>query len=73
MDNQETSKLSSRVEDEFVCLSGSASAGVWYIDSGASAHMTRVREYFLSYQEEKMDFQIIMGNKTKCTPKGEAP
>lgn len=32
--------------------------------------MTGVREYFLSYQEEQMDFQITMGNKTKCTPVG---
>eukprot|EP00253_Pinus_taeda_P022608 PITA_22608 len=31
--------------------------------------MTRVREYFSSYNEE-MDFQIKMGNKTKCTPVG---
>ena len=32
--------------------------------------MTGVREYFSSYQEEQMDFQINMGNKTKCTPVG---
>lgn len=67
---QETPDLSSRLEDEFVCLAGSASKGVWYIDSGASAHMTRVREYFSSYKVEQMDFQIIMGNRTKCTPVG---
>lgn len=67
MDNQETLELSSRLEDEFVCLSGLASNGVWYIDSRVSSHTTGVREYFLSYQEEHMDFQITTGNKTKCT------
>ena len=67
---QEASDLSSRLEDKFACLSGSTSQGVWYIDSGASTHMTGVREYFSSYKEEQMDLQITMGNKTKCTPVG---
>ena len=60
--------LSSRLKEDGTCLSSSASAGIWYIDSGASAHMTGVREYFSSYREEKMNFQITMGNSTKCTP-----
>jgi len=64
---QETSNFSSRFEDGFVFLEGSASQGVWYIDNGASTDMTRVREYFSSYGEENMDFDITMGNKMKCT------
>ena len=44
---------------------------VWYIDSGASAHMTGFREYFSSYKEEQIDFHITMGNRTKCTPVGK--
>jgi len=39
--------ISSRLDDEFAviaCLSSSTATGVWYIDSGASCHMTRVRE-----------------------------
>ena len=67
---QETSDLSSRLEDEFACLVGSTSHGVWYIDSGALAHMTGAREYISSYKEEQMDFHITMGNITKCTPVG---
>lgn len=63
-DSQEASELSSRLEVEFTCLSGSTSSSVWYIDSGASAHMTEVREYFSRYQEEQMDFHITMRNKT---------
>lgn len=46
------------------------STDVWYIDNGASAHMTGVREHFSSYREEQMDFQITMGNRMKCTPLG---
>lgn len=70
MESQEASKLSSRLEDKFACLSGSASVGIMYIDSEASSHMTGVREYFSTYQEEQMDFRFIMGNRTKCTPIG---
>ncbi len=40
MDSQDV--LSSRLEEEFSCLSSSESIGVLYIDSGASTHMTRV-------------------------------
>lgn len=62
--------LSSRLEDEFAliaCLSSSTSTGVQYIDSGASCHTTRVREYFSIYQEKEMGFQIYMWSKSKCT------
>ena len=40
---------------------------MWYIDSGASSHMTGVREYFSSYRKEELNFLIEMGNKAKCT------
>ena len=62
--------LASRLEEEFACVSSSASPEIWYIDSGASTHMTGVRECFSSYQEEQMNFQINMGDKAKCTPVG---
>ena len=56
INSRDDSDLSSRLEDEFACLSGSTLPGVCYIDGGSLAHMTRVREYFSSYQEEQMDF-----------------
>ena len=62
--------LASRLEEEITCLSSFASSKVWYIDSRASTHMMRIQECFSSYQEEKMNFQITMGNKAKCTPVG---
>ena len=68
--DHDVSVLASRLEEDFACVSNMASLGVWYIDSGASAHMTGVRECFSSYQEEQMNFQIMMGNKAKCTPIG---
>eukprot|EP00253_Pinus_taeda_P003147 PITA_03147 len=64
------SMLASRLEEEVACMTSSTSSEVWYIDSGASWHMTGIRECFLDYREEKMNFQIAMGNKAKCTPVG---
>ena len=40
--DHDISVLESRLEEDFSCLSSTTSPGVWYIDSGASAHMTRV-------------------------------
>lgn len=64
------SVLASKLEEDFACVSSTMSSDVWYIDSGASAHMTGVRDYFFDYQEEQMNFKITMGNKAKCTPIG---
>ena len=44
------SLLASKLEEEFACVSSTASPEVWYIDSGASAHMTRVWECFSDYR-----------------------
>ena len=68
--DHDVSVMASRLEEEFSCVSSSASPEIWYIDSGASAHMTGVRECFSSYQEEQMNFKITMDNKAKCTPIG---
>ena len=65
------SMLASRLEEEVVCMISVASSEVWYIDSGASWHMMGIRECFSEYREEKMNFQITMGNKAKCTPVGK--
>ena len=62
--------LASRLEEDLACVSSTAPPSVWYIDSGASTHMTGVRECFSSYQKEKMNSQITMGNKANCTPVG---
>jgi len=62
--------LASRLEEEVICLARPASSEVWYIESGASWHMIGIRECFSYYQEQRMNFQITMGNKAKCTPVG---
>jgi hypothetical protein len=60
----EVDDFAARFENEFsliACLSSSTSTGVWYIDSGASSHMTGVHDYFSSLKEEELDLYIEMG------------
>ena len=47
--DHDVSVLASRLEEEFACVSSSASLEIWYIDNGASPHMMGVRECFSSY------------------------
>ena len=68
--NYDYSMLASRLEEEVACLERSASFEVWYMDSGASWHKTGIQECFSDCQEGRMNFQITMGNTTKCTPIG---
>ena len=65
--NHDVSVLASRLEENFNCVLSTTSSDVWYIDSGASAHITGVRDCFSDYQEEQMNFKITLGNKAKCT------
>eukprot|EP00253_Pinus_taeda_P034296 PITA_34296 len=39
-----------------------ASSGIWYVDSGASRHMTRVREYFSGISESGTDIEVVLGD-----------
>ena len=64
--DHDISILDSRLEEYFICVSSSASPEVWYIDIGASAYMTGIRECFLSYQVEQMNFHITMGMLGMC-------
>ena len=37
---------------------------VWYIDSGASNHMTGVRGYFIDLSESGLDLEVVLGDNT---------
>ena len=59
-------EFSSKFEREFsliVCLSScSGSSRVWYIDSGASTHMSEVREVFSKMTERDIDVEVELGD-----------
>ena len=48
-------------EHAFPSTSG-ASSGIWYVDSGASRHMTGVREYFSELSESGTDIEVVLGD-----------
>ena len=51
--DHDVSVLASRLEEEFACVSSTSSSDVWYIDSGAFAHMMGVRECFLTTERSR--------------------
>jgi hypothetical protein len=44
------------------CMGSSASGSVWYLDSGASFHMTGDKESFINLEEKYLIMHIEMGN-----------
>jgi hypothetical protein len=69
-------EFSSMFDEDFsliACLSssGTKATGLWYIDSGVSYHLKGFREYFSNFIEDDMDFDIEMGNNSKCTSVGQ--
>jgi hypothetical protein len=69
------SELASKFENDFSfvsCLSTSTtSRGTWYLDSGASYHMTEERELFNSFSETDQSLHVELGNEAKYAVKGQ--
>jgi len=57
-------------EDCRACLSNTHNKDVWYIDSGASSHMTGHKHYFTHLEEKGFDFEILLGDDYAYHPKG---
>jgi hypothetical protein len=53
-----------------MCMSRSMTSSTWYINSGASCHMTRNRNYFSELTEKDMQLIIEMGDDGKYRAKG---
>jgi hypothetical protein len=43
-------------------MASSASGSVWYLDSGASFHMTEDKEFFIDLEEKDLIMHIEMGD-----------
>ena len=62
---ESTSARSPATEGERECAfpsTSGASSGIWYVDSGASRHMTGVREYFLELSESGTYIEVVLGD-----------
>ena len=61
---ESTSAGSPAMEVERECAfpsTSEASSGIWYVDSGASRHMTGVREYFSEHSKNDIDIEVVLG------------
>jgi len=52
------------------CLSCTQTNNVWYIDSGASSHMTGHKHYFNKLNERELGFEILLGDDYAYHPNG---
>jgi hypothetical protein len=65
--------FATKFEDEFsliACMTSSLVTGTWYIDSGASCHMTGVCEYFSRLEEFTSEIFITLGDDAKYKASG---
>lgn len=46
------------------------SSCAWFIDNGASCHMTGVREHFTSLLEDDIDLEVVLGNNSNVKAAG---
>jgi hypothetical protein len=60
--------------DEYFCLvacmSSSLAPSVWYVDNGASCHMTGHKEFFNKLQEGGVNLHIELGNDARYKAQG---
>jgi hypothetical protein len=65
--------LASQFELDFsliACMASSALGSVWYLDNGASFHMTRDKELFYDLEERDIKMHIEMGEDGRCSVTG---
>jgi hypothetical protein len=46
------------------CTSVEKACSIWYINSGASSHMTGVREHFTDLKDTEVRMEITLGDDT---------
>jgi transposase InsO family protein len=69
----EIEEFSSRFEEDFsfiACMASSVTSTTWFIDSGASCHMTGNKNYFSQLTEKDMQFNIELGDNGKYQAQG---
>ena len=66
-------EFSSHFEKELslvACMASSMTTSLWYVDNGASGHMTGKRNYFSKLSERGMQFDIEVGDDGKYQVEG---
>lgn len=67
-------EFSTQFEQEFSLVVGLESSTtpstIWYIDSGASRHMTGVRAQFSDLTDRALDIDVVFGDDRTVSPAG---
>ena len=63
----EIDEFASQFEREFSFISSlttsvAPSSCIWYVDSGASRHMTGVRDQFTQFSEKRLNIEVELGD-----------
>ena len=64
----EVDNFSKHFDEEFCliyCMEITTSSSIWYIDSGASSHMTRQKRFFKDLQEGGTGIHIELGDDAR--------
>ena len=62
IDEKSTGKIDRELSLMSNQLASASTTGIWYIDSGASSHMTGIRQYFLDLTETRLDLKVVPGD-----------
>ena len=65
--------MASQFEPDFTliaCMANTVMGSMWYLDSGASFHMTRCREFFSDLEEKYLQMHIELGDDGRYNTTG---
>ena len=69
----EVDEFSKNFDEEFcliACMASTTGSSIWYIDSGASSHMTGQKRIFKDLQEGGTRIHIELGDDARCQAQG---
>jgi hypothetical protein len=66
-------ELAEKFDKEFAlvsCIYGTITRGLWFVDIGASCHMTRSHDNFTNMTKERRDLYVELGDNTRYVVEG---
>ena len=64
VDKKSTGKIDTELSLMSSQSASASTSSIWYIDSGASSHMTGIRQYFTDLTETGLDLDVVLGDNT---------
>ena len=61
IDEKSTGKIDTELSLMSSQSASASTSSIWYIDSGASSHMTGIKQYFTNLTEIGLDLEVVLG------------